>query len=157
MKGNEKIISSLNGRLADELTAIHQYVAHAQECENWKYERLADMIMARAKMEMGHAERVIERILFLGGRPAMAPSMGNVAVGATVPLMFRNDLAAEGVADKGYNETVRLAAEVGDNGTRELAESILKDEETHINEIEAQLTQIEQMGLSNYLAGQMGA
>ncbi len=154
MKGNERIIEHLNLRLAEELTAINQYMVHAEMCDNWKYERLHKAIEKRAIDEMKHAEKLIARILFLDGRPIVS-NLNKVHIGAEVPKMHENDRAAEESAIQGYNESIRLAAEVGDNGTRELLEAILKDEEDHIDNLEAQLDQIGQMGLPNYLVEQL--
>jgi bacterioferritin len=153
MKGNEKILEHLNARLAEELTAINQYMVHAEMCENWKYEKLHKMIQKRAIDEMKHAERLISRILFLEGRPIVS-KLNKMQIGAEVPNMHANDRDAEDSAIKGYNESIRLAVEVGDNGSRELFESILKDEEDHIDLIEAQIDQIKQMGVQNYLVEQ---
>ena len=154
MKGNEKIIEHLNARLAEELTAINQYMVHAEMCDNWKYKRLDDMIQKRAIDEMKHAEKLIARILFLEGRPIVS-NLNKIHIGSEVPNMHQNDHDAEEGAIQGYNESIRLAVEVGDNGTRELLESILKDEEDHIDLIEAQLDQIKQMGPQNYLVEQI--
>ena len=154
MKGNEKIIEHLNLRLAEELTVINQYIVHSEMCGNWGYERLHQMIEKRAISEMKHAEKLIARILFLDGRPIVS-DLNKVHIGAEVPKMHSNDLSAEEVAVKGYNESIRLAVEVGDNGTRELLEEILKDEEDHIDEIEAQLDQIKQIVPQNYLVEQI--
>jgi bacterioferritin len=123
-------------------------------CGNWGYERLHQMIEKRAVSEMKHAEKLIARILFLDGRPIVS-DLNKVHIGAEVPKMHANDLKAEEVAIKGYNESIRLTVEVGDNGTRELLDTILKDEEDHIDEIEAQLDQIKQMGHQNYLVEQI--
>jgi|ERR1039457_1019226 bacterioferritin len=154
MKGNEKIIEHLNLRLAEELTAINQYMVHSEMCSNWGYERLHKLIEKRAISEMKHSEKLIARILFLDGRPIVS-DLNKVHIGAEVPKMHAHDLKAEEVAIKGYNESIRLAVEVGDNGTRELLDDILKDEEDHIDEIEAQLDQIKQMGHQNYLVEQI--
>ncbi len=154
MKGNEKIIEQLNARLAEELTAINQYMVHAEMCDNWKYERLHKTIQKRAIDEMKHAEKLISRILFLEGRPTVS-KLNKMHIGAEVPKMHENDHTAEEEAIRGYNESIRLAVEVGDNGTRELLESILKEEEGHIDLIEAQLDQIKQLGAQNYLVEQM--
>ena len=154
MKGNEKVLEHLNLRLAEELTVVNQYIVHSEMCANWGYERLHQMIEKRAISEMKHAEKLIARILFLDGRPIVS-DLNKVHIGAEVPKMHSNDLIAEEVAIKGYNESIRLAVEVGDNGTRELLEEILKDEEDHIDEIEAQLEQIKQMGPQNYLVEQI--
>jgi bacterioferritin len=154
MKGNEKIIESLNTRLAEELTAISQYMVHAEMCDNWKYKRLDDMIEKRAIVEMKHAEKLIARILFLEGQP-IVNNLNKMHIGAEVPKMHQYDHDAEEGAIRGYNESIRLATEVGDNGTRDFLVSILKDEEDHIDWIEAQLDQIKQVGLPNYLMEQL--
>ena len=125
MKGNKKIIEQLNSRLADELTAINQYMVHAEMCDNWKYERLHGIIQKRAIEEMKHAEKLIGRILFLEGRPIVS-NLNQIKIGAEIPAMHSNDWGAEDIAIKGYNETIRLTVEVGDNGTREILESILQ-------------------------------
>ena len=145
MKGNEKIIEQLNARLAEELTAINQYMVHAEMCENWNYKRLDEAIEKRAITEMKHAEKLIARILFLEGIPVVS-NLNKVFIGADVPKMHASDRTAEETAVKNYNESIRLAAEVGDNGTRDLLQSILNDEEEHLDWIEAQLDQIEQVG-----------
>lgn len=155
MKGNEKVLEALNARLAEELTAINQYIVHAEECEDWGYEKLAQAIKARAIQEMKHAEALIERILFLEGKP-LVTKLNPINIGEEVPQFHRFDLAAEYEAVKAYNETIKLAAEQGDNATKVMLEGILKDEEAHVDWLEAQLDQIEQMGLENYLAQQVG-
>jgi len=154
MKGQEKIIEQLNMRLAEELTAINQYMVHAEMCDNWNYEQLHKMIEKRAIDEMKHAEKLIARILFLEGRPIVS-NLNKIHIGAEVPKMHENDRLAEESAIQGYNESISLAVELGDNGTRELFESILKEEESHIDLIEAQLDQISQMGIQNYLVEQI--
>lgn len=154
MKGNEKLIEHLNRRLAEELTAINQYIVHAEICENWKYSRLHEAIRKRSIAEMIHAGKLIERILFLEGRPIVS-NLNQLFIGAEVPEMHKNDRGSEEAAIQGYNESIALAVEVGDNGTRELLQSILKEEEDHIDWIEAQLDQIKQMGLPTYLAEQI--
>lgn len=154
MKGNEKIIEHLNARLAEELTAVNQYFVHAEMCENWGYERLHGMIRKRSIDEMKHAEKLIARILFLEGKPIVS-NLNKVHIGAEVAKMHENDRTAEEAAIKGYNESIRVAVELGDNGTRELLEAILKEEEMHIDLLEAQLDQITQMGVQNYLVEQI--
>jgi bacterioferritin len=154
MKGNEKIIEQLNARLAEELTAINQYMVHAEMCDNWKYKRLDEVIEKRAIVEMKHAEALIARILFLEGIPIVS-NLNKVHIGAEVPKMHEYDRRAEEAAIRGYNETIRLASEAGDNNTKVLLESILKDEEDHIDWIEAQLDQIKQLGVQNYLVEQV--
>lgn len=154
MKGNEKIIATLNDLLADELTAINQYMVHSEMCDNWGYERLHKAIEERAIQEMKHAESLIARILFLEGSPTVS-KLNKISIGKDVEAQLKNDHAAEEIAIKGYNDGIRLAVEVGDNGTRELFESTLKDEEDHIDWLEAQLDQISQMGIQNYLVEQI--
>jgi bacterioferritin len=154
MKGNEKVIEHLNMRLAEELTAVNQYFVHGEMCENWGYERLHAMIRKRSIDEMKHAEKLIARILFLEGKPIVS-KLNKVHIGAEVGKMHVYDHEAEIAAIKGYNESIRICVEVGDNGTRELLESILREEEGHIDLIEAQLDQIKQMGVQNYLVEQI--
>lgn len=154
MKGNDKVIEHLNMRLAEELTAINQYMVHSEMCDNWGYERLHQAIEKRAIDEMKHAEKLIARILFLDGRPIVS-DLNKMHIGAEVPKMHESDRSAEEGAIKGYNESIRLAVEVGDNGTRELLEDILEEEEMHIDWLEAQLDQIKQMGSQNYLVEQI--
>jgi bacterioferritin len=154
MKGNDTIIQHLNDRLAEELTGINQYFVHAEMAENWDYDKLADVTKKRSIVEMRHAEALIERILYLEGKPIVS-KLNEIRIGADVPQMHRNDLDLELGADKHYNESIKVAAELGDDGTKKLLENILKDEEEHIDNLEAQLDQIEQMGLQNYLAQQV--
>ncbi len=155
MKGNDRIIERLNALLADELTAINQYMVQSEMCSNWGYERLHKAIEKRAIQEMKHAEKLIGRILFLEGSPTVN-KLNKIDIGGDVETQHKNDWKAEEGAVRAYNEGIRLAVEVGDNGTRELLESILKDEEEHIDWIEAQLDQIKQMGIQNYLVEQVG-
>ncbi len=155
MKGNPKVIDMLNYLLADELTAISQYMVHAEMCDDWGYEKLAEAIEKRAIEEMKHAETHIGRILFLEGRPIVS-NLNKITIGADVLAILGNDHAAEETAIMDYNKAVRLCVEEGDNGTREMLERILKEEEAHIDWIEAQLDQIEQMDLKNYLVEQLG-
>lgn len=154
MKGNEKMIEHLNLRLVEELTAINQYMVHAELCNNWRYEKLHKEIEKRAIVEMKHAEKLIARVLFLEGRPVVS-NLNKMHIGDEVPKMHMNDHMLEVDALRGYNESISVAAELGDNGTREMLESILKDEEEHIDEIESHLDQIKQMGVENYLSGQI--
>ncbi len=156
MKAKPKIIEKLNALLADELTAINQYIVHSEMCANWGYERLHEAIEKRAITEMKHAEKLIERILFLNGVPIVS-KLNKIQIGSDVKAQFENDLAAEQMAVQAYNEGIQLAVEAGDNGTRALLESILTDEENHIDWLEAQLDQIEQMGIENYLTEQVKA
>ncbi|MDH7598628.1 MAG: bacterioferritin [Sedimentisphaerales bacterium] len=155
MKGDPKVIKQLNARLADELAAINQYMVHAEMCDNWGYKRLHEAIQKRAIDEMRHAERLIGRILFLEGQPLVS-QLSKIQIGADVAKQHKYDLEAELAAVKDYNADIRTAEQAGDNGTKELLISILKDEEAHIDWLEAQLDQIEQMGIQMYLTEQMG-
>ncbi|MGD8475405.1 MAG: bacterioferritin [Anaerolineae bacterium] len=154
MKGNEKVLTTLNELLADELTAINQYMVHAEMCDDWGYGKLDEVIEARSITEMRHAEKLIARILFLEGRPIVS-NLNPMHIGAKVADQLRNDWQAERDAIESYNQGVRVAAEAGDNGTREMLESILAEEEEHIDWIEAQQDQIDQMGIERYLAQQV--
>ncbi len=150
MKGKPEIIEKLNLLLADELTAVNQYFVHAEECGDWGYEVLHESIEKRSIGEMKHAEKLISRILFLGGIPVV-DKLNKIHIADTVPGMLENDRKAEEDAIKDYNEAIKLASDLLDHGTKELLDDILKDEEEHIDYIEAQLEQIEQMGLEQYL------
>jgi bacterioferritin len=154
MKGNDAIIDKLNELLAEELTAINQYMVHSEMCENWNYGRLHKLTEKRAFKEMKHAEQLIERILFLDGRPIVSKLM-QIYIGAEVEGQFKNDLSLEENADKMYNDAIKLATELGDNATRDLLTEILKDEEGHIDELKGHLSQIEQMGIQNFLVAQV--
>jgi len=154
MKGNEKMIEHLNRLLAEELTAINQYMVHAEMADNWGYTRLHKQIEDRAMAEMRHAEKIIARIIFLEGRPTVNPPL-TINIGAEVPKMHQNDRMLEEGAVRGYNDSIRLAVEIGDNGSRELLEAILAEEEQHLDELEAQLDEISQMGAQLYLAAQI--
>jgi bacterioferritin len=155
MKGQQAIIDTLNSLLADELTAINQYIVHSEMCANWGYDKLHGAIEQRAITEMKHAERLITRILFLDGKPTVS-KLNAISIGADVETQFRNDLQAEMAAVSGYNAAAKQAAELVDNGTRDLFESILTDEEAHLDWLETQLDQIAQMGLQNYLSEHTG-
>ena len=154
MKGNEKILETLNELLADELTAINQYMVQSEMCADWGYQKLHEAIEKRAIEEMKHAEQLIGRILFLEGKPIVS-NLNKINIGATVDAQHKNDHEAEEGAIKAYNDSIKLAVEVGDNGTRDMLEEILEDEEEHIDWIESQLDQIEQMGLQVYLGEQL--
>jgi bacterioferritin len=154
MKGNDKIISVLNDLLADELTAINQYMVHSEMCANWGYDRLHHAIEKRAIQEMKHAEKLIGRILFLEGKPIVS-KLKDLHIGEGVAEQYQNDHGSEVDAVKDYNSAIRLALEVGDDGTRELLASILRDEEAHLDWLEAQLDQMSQIGVQNYLAAQI--
>lgn len=155
MKGNKTIISILNELLSDELTAINQYIVHSEMCANWGYSKLHDLIEKRAIEEMKHAEKLIERILFLDGSPTVS-KLNKITIGDKVEVQLANDFNSESGAIKAYNQGIAAAVEAADNGTRDLLESILHDEEEHYDWLEAQLEQISQMGIQNYLAAQVG-
>lgn len=153
MKGNQKLIDALNDRLSEELAAINQYFVHAEICEDWGYTVLHQAIKHRSIQEMKHAEKLIERILFLEGRPIVS-NLAPISIGKAVDEMHKKDWVAEDDAVKKYNETIKLAVDVGDNGTKMLLEEILKDEEEHIDWLEEQTDQIDHMGLPIYLGEQ---
>ncbi|MGC2109324.1 MAG: bacterioferritin [Candidatus Korobacteraceae bacterium] len=154
MKGDPKVIAFLNQVLKAELTAINQYFLHAEMCENWGYERLAKLVRKESIEEMVHAEKCMERILFLDGTPNMTDYF-KINIGATVEMQFKNDLQLEYDAVKRLNDGIKLCVAQGDNASRELAERILTDEEHHIDWLEAQLHAIGEMGIGNYLAEQL--
>jgi bacterioferritin len=153
MKGNEKVLAALNANLADELTAISQYMVHSEMLANWGFDALHDAKEKQAIDEMRHAEWLIGRILFLEGTPIVS-KLNPMKIGAVIKDMILNDQAAEVGAIRSYNEAVSLAREVKDQGTVDLLTKILVDEERHEDWAEAQLDQIERMGLENYLTNQ---
>ena len=154
MKGDPKVIEFLNQLLKAELTAINQYFLHAEMCENWGYQRLAKLIKKESIEEMTHAEKLMERILYLDGTPNMTDYF-KINIGATVEAQLKNDLQLEYDAVKRLNEGIKLCVAVGDNGSRDLAQKILDDEEHHIDWLEGQLHAIGEMGIANYLAQQL--
>ena len=153
MKGNKELLVILNSLLADELTAINQYMVHSEMCENWGYEKLHKAIRKQAMDEMYHAEWLIERIIFLEGIPTVS-KLNPVKIGKTVPEIISNDNQDELNAVHAYNNAIKLAHEVDDQGTVELLTKILKMEEGHVDWAEIQYSQIKQMGLENYLSVQ---
>jgi bacterioferritin len=155
MKGNPKIVETLNVLLADELTAISQYMVHSEVCANWGYDKLHEAIEKRAIDEMHHAEYLIARIIFLEGAPIVS-KLNPMKIGSTVVQMATYDLEAEIGAIKAYNSAIGLAHELADQATVDLLIKILKDEEAHADWAEIQLSQVEQMGLENYLSVQAG-
>ena len=154
MKGNEQVIQVLNDVLCAELTGINQYFIHAMMCRNWHYKRLAEHSRKESIEEMQHAQEVIERILYLEGLPNMQKYM-KINVGQSVPEQFEFDLQLEYAAVERLNKGVELARAAGDNGTRALLEKILVDEEEHVDWLEAQIAQVKEVGLQNYLAQQI--
>ncbi|MGA9362979.1 MAG: bacterioferritin [Bacteroidota bacterium] len=153
MKGNKKVIETLNQLLADELTAISQYMVHSEMCDNWGYEALHKAIESQAKDEMHHAEWLIKRILFLEGSPVVS-KLNPMKIGKSVLDIVSNDQDAELGAVRAYNSGIALASDVSDQATADLLTEILKMEEKHVDWAEVQRSQIEQMGLENYLANQ---
>ena len=156
MKGNDKLLKTLNELLADELTAISQLMVHSEMCHNWGYEALHARIEKQAKDEMHHAEWLIQRILFMEGVPVVS-KLNEMRIGKSVLEMLTNDQNAEQGAIRAYNAGVALATEAGDESTGDLLTTILKMEEGHHDWAQKQRTQIEQMGLENYLSNQAGA
>jgi bacterioferritin len=154
MKGNDEIIAVLQDVLCAELTAVNQYFIHARMNENWGYKKLAAYMRKESIEEMRHAQNIIDRILYFDGAPNMQKYM-KINVGGTVPEQFQNDLEVEYQAVPRLNKGIELARAQGDNGTRALLETILKDEEAHVDWLEAQLGMIKEIGVQNYLAQQM--
>ena len=154
MKGSNKVVDLLNQVLTNELTAVNQYFLHARMCENWGYERLWHKIRAESIDEMKHADELIERILYLEGLPNLQ-RLGKLNIGQNVEEQLRSDYEVERQAIPLLNQGIELCRSEGDNGTADLLEDILEDEEEHANWLEAQLGLIQQVGLQNYLAEQM--
>ena len=154
MKGNAKLIEALNSLLADELTAINQYIVHAEINENFGYGRLHEIAQKRAIDEMKHAEKLVARIIFLEGKPVVN-TLREMSIKVEAPAQFKSDLGLEMGAVKAYNAAIKLAGDVGDFATRELLEHILLDEDRHVDVLEENIDQIEQMGVQVYLARQI--
>jgi bacterioferritin len=154
MQGKPKVVAELNAALKEELTAISQYFLHAEMCENWKYEKLGSFIRKQSIDEMKHAEALIERILFLDGTPNLTDPI-KLTVGQNVRDQLTSDLKLETDAVAMYNRAVQVARDEGDNASRELLERLLKDEEMHVDWLEAQLHQIKEIGYERYLSQQM--
>jgi bacterioferritin len=155
MKGDDKLIKTLNDLLADELTAISQLMVHSEMCDSWGYEKLHKKIEKQAIDEMHHAEWLIQRVLFLEGMPVVT-KLNQMKIGKNVLEMFTNGEGAELDAIKAYNAGIALAGEVDDQSTGDLLLTILKMEEGHHDWAKKQRIQIEQMGLENYLSNQAG-
>jgi bacterioferritin len=154
MQGSENVIAALNKNLQEEFTALSQYFIHSEMYENWKYTNLSTHLKKVSIMEMKHAERLIEHILFLEGTPNMTgPSL--IKVGKTVKEQLENDLKSELDAVRSYNDAVKLARAEGDNGSADLFTANLKDEEVHTDWLEAQLSQIQEIGYERYLSMQI--
>ena len=156
MKGNKKLLTVLDQLLADELTVINQYMVHSEMCENWGYNKLYIDIRKQAMDEMHHAEWLIERIIFFEGAPTVS-KLNPIKIGKTVSEMISNDDKDELDAVRSYNEAIKLARSVDDQGTVDLLTKILKMEEGHVDWADMQRTQIEQMGIEDYLVNQVGS
>ena len=156
MKGDERVIEKLDELLSDELTAINQYMVHSEMCANWGYERLHQAVEKRARQEMHHAEKLIARIIFLEGTPTVS-RLNQIHVGADVPKQLQSDKEAELHTNSMYNEAIHLADEANDAATRDLLESIVKEEDAHVDWLEEQLDQIAQLGVPLYLSTQTRA
>ncbi|MEZ5351462.1 MAG: bacterioferritin [Bryobacteraceae bacterium] len=156
MKGNDKVIAYLNEVLKGELTAINQYFLHAEMLNNWGYQKLYAYTRKESIEEMHHAEELMERILYLDGDPNMT-EMFPLRIGRTPKEQFENDLKLELDAIPRLNDAIKVATEAGDNGSRDLFERILVDEEEHVDWLEAQLHMIKEVGIENYLATQIQA
>ncbi len=154
MKGNPQLIDTMNGLLADELTAISQYMVHANICDNWGYGKLDKVIEKRAIDEMKHAEKLIARILFLEGKPIVS-NLRPMSISTDIPVMFNNDHGLEDGAVVNYNKAIKQAGDVNDFATREILESILNDEDRHINDIENIQDEIKQMTLQVFMTTQL--
>lgn len=155
MQGNPKVIAALNEALKEELTAINQYFLHAEMCENWHYDKLGSYIKKQSIDEMKHAEALIERILFLDGAPNLTELM-KLSVGQNVKEQIATELKLEVEAVAMYNRAIQISRDEGDNASRELFERLLKDEEAHVDWLEAQVHQMREMGYERYLSQQIG-
>jgi len=156
MQGNPQVIDALNRALTIELTAINQYFVQAKMCKNWGFEKLGKKHYEESIGEMKHAEKLIDRIIFLEGVPEIA-RYDVIRVGINVQEQLENDLALETSGVNAYNEAITLAAQVKDNGSRELMNEILVDPEEHVDWLESQLHLIQAVGLERYLAEQISA
>ena len=155
MKGNPKVIEALNEALHEELTAILQYFLHSEMCENWHYDRLGEFIKKQSIGEMKHAEALVERILFLDGSPNLTRKI-ELTVGKNVKEQIESDLKLETDAVGMYNRAIETARQGSDNASRELFERLLKDEEEHVDFLEAQVHQMKELGYERYLSQQIG-
>jgi bacterioferritin len=154
MKGHAKVLEILNDLLTNELTSVNQYFIHARMCENWGYQRLGEKVRAESIDEMKHADRLIQRILYLEGLPNLQ-KLNKVNVGQTVLEQLTLDLDLEKGAIKFLNDGIETVRSLGDHGSFELMVDILTSEEEHADWLEAQLALIDQVGLQNYLAQQI--
>jgi bacterioferritin len=154
MHGDKKVIEQLNAALSAELTAIVQYMVQAEMCDSWGYHRLGGLTKARAIQEMHHAEGLIERIIFLDGTPSVDIPL-TPRVGSTVQQQLETDYADEEGAVRQYNDAAKICREAGDNGSKDLFEKMIGDEERHADFLEQQLHSIKEMGIGAYLSQQL--
>ena len=154
MKGDPRIIDVLNEVLTGELTAVSQYFLHAKMCLNWGYEHLGKKIYKESIDEMKHAEKLIERVLFLDGLPNLQ-KLGKLAIGQSIVEILTCDLAFESATVPRLNKGIQLCRDVGDNGSEELLTRILVDSESHVDWLESQLELLRQVGEAHYLAQQI--
>jgi len=155
MQGSTKVIDALNGGLTIELTAINQYFVQSKMCRNWGLNKLADKHFKESIGEMKHAEKLIDRIIFLEGVPEIA-RYDVIRVGTTIPEQFQYDLALETKGVLGYRDAIRVCEQENDAGSRDLLTTILTESEEHVDWLESQLDLISKMGLEIYLGHQMG-
>ncbi len=156
MKGDARVLDLLNEVLTGELTAINQYFLHARMCKNWGYEQLGARIYKESIDEMKHADRLVERVLFLDGLPNLQ-RLGKLTIGTTAPEVLRNDLALEMVAIPMLNKHIQTCRDIGDNGSEHLLKEILVSEEEHVDWLESQIELMKQLGEVNYLTQQVRA
>lgn len=156
MRGDKKVIDQLNSALSAELTAIVQYMTQSEMCQNWGYSRLGDLTKARAIEEMRHAEGLIERIIFLDAIPSVAVGL-KPQLGSNAKEQIETDLKDELEAVRQYNQAAKICVEAGDEGSKALFDVMIRDEERHADFLEAQLSAINEMGVANYLAQQLGS
>jgi bacterioferritin len=154
MKGKPEVLEVLAGALTEELGAVVQYILHAEMCDNWGYKSLGSFTQKRAIEEMKHAEKLIERILFLEGAPNVQ-SLPKIEAGTDVPDQFTIDLIGEQTAIVSYNKGIAICASAGDQSSADLLLANLHDEERHADYLETQLGLIKELGLANYLARQL--
>jgi|SRR5262249_34900933 len=150
----ERVLEALQEALKAELTAIHQYLLHAKVCQNWGYQRLAEHNRQESIEELAHAEALIDRMLFLKGTPDMT-DLFPIKDCNNVKEQLETDLALENDALARLNAAVKIAADAGDNVSRQLFNKILSDEDHHVDYIEGQLHIINEIGLGNYLTQQI--
>jgi bacterioferritin len=155
MQGNAKIIDALNGGLTIELTAINQYFVQAKMCENWGLKRLGKKHYEESIGEMKHAEKLIDRIIFLEGVPEIA-RYDVIRVGTDIKEQFGNDLQLETKGVETYRAAIALCIKEDDPGSRDMLEEILVESEEHVDWLETQLDMIDKMGIENYMVTQVG-